>query len=278
VSLAIRLRCCRHSDRLITPAEAITYLPEAFCLSQCWLRRGGRTFALATHEVTVKQFLKFRQNYAYNRQYSPADDYPVNMLTLYDAAAYCNWLSQQEKIPRDQWCYEPNPGEKYAAEMRLKPNCLNLSGYRLPTEAEWEWACRAGARTSRYYGETEDLLGQYAWCTRNSQDRAMLPVGSLKPNDLGLFDILGNASEWTQDQVVYYGLPTDGKLLEDRPSTTEIRDASNWVMRGGSFNLQPAYVRCAGRLRGPPSGQGDDVGLRPARTLLLPGGRDGDKR
>jgi eukaryotic-like serine/threonine-protein kinase len=66
------------------------------------------------------------------------------------------------------------------------PNTANLTGYRLPTEAEWECACRAGVITSRYYGETEELLVNYAWYTRNSVERTR-PVGTRKPNDFGLF-------------------------------------------------------------------------------------------
>jgi len=83
--------------------------------------------------------------------------------------------------------------------MRLRPSCLRLTGYRLPTEAEWEFACRAGAVTSRPYRETEALLGKHAWYWKNSQSKGMLPPGSLKPNDLGLFDMLGNAYAWCED-------------------------------------------------------------------------------
>ena len=73
---------------------------------------------------------------------------------------------------------------------------LRRTGYRLPTEAEWEFACRAGSITSRYYGQNLDLDNHYAWTVQNSLGRGTTSVGSFKPNDLGLFDMLGNTLEW----------------------------------------------------------------------------------
>ena len=85
--------------------------------------------------------------------------------------------------------------------MTIPADVLKRTGYRLPTEAEWEYACRAGTVTSRYYGVSVELLGKYAWYQANSQDHAW-PGGSLLPNDLGLFDMLGNVFEWVQDREV----------------------------------------------------------------------------
>ena len=86
---------------------------------------------------------------------------------------------------------------------KLKENYLSLTGYRLPTEAEMEYATRAGAVTSRYYGETEELLAKYAWY-RRTRRRQTWPVGSLKPNDLGLFDVQGNVFTWCQESYKDY--------------------------------------------------------------------------
>ena len=100
--------------------------------------------------------------------------------------------------------------------MRIKADALKLPGYRLPTEAEWEYACRAGAVTSRYYGLSVDLLGRYAWYLKNAQQRAW-PCGSLQPNDLGLFDMLGNVLEWCQEDYQNYRPGSDALSIDSTP-------------------------------------------------------------
>jgi len=145
--------------------------------------------------------------------------------------------------------------------MRVRPHYLELAGYRLPTEVEWEYACRAGAVTSRYYGETEELLGKYAWYSKNSQQVSMLPVGSLKPNDFGLFDMLGNEQQWCQDKMKSLDVPRND------PDDEVLSDEEKRVLRGGSFLLDAGYARAAHRVWGSPDSQNYHSGFRVARTI-----------
>ena len=223
-----------------------------------------RTFVLATKEVTVEQFLRFQPKHNWIKRYSPGPDTPAVAVTWYEAAAYCNWLSEREGIPRDQWCYEPNKDGAYAAGMRMRTGHLNLTGYRLPTEAEWEYACRGGTGTARYYRRGADLLSRYGWFKNNSNDRAWV-CGSLRPNERGLFDTLGNAWEWCEDPG-QPGAPTATEDTEHK-NHLQITEESNRVLRGGSFGNQPVYLRAAYRdYYDRPGNRSEGVGFRPVRT------------
>ena len=92
-------------------------------------------------------------------------------MSWYDAAEYCNWPSKREGIAKAQWCYEPNQAGKYDEAMKIKAGFLGLQGYRLPTEAKWGYACRAGSTVNYSFGEPAELLERYGWFSRNSFSR-----------------------------------------------------------------------------------------------------------
>jgi serine/threonine protein kinase/formylglycine-generating enzyme required for sulfatase activity len=230
------------------------------------LVRLGRAFAIAAKPVTVEQFLRFRPGHPFDKKSAPTGDCPVNATTWYDAAEYCNWLSEQEGLPREEWCYLTNKDGKYAAGMKLAPNYLSRTGYRLPSEAEWEYACRAGAVTGRYYGESEALLEKYAWYMKNSGRRTR-PVGSRMPNDWGLFDMHGNVWTWCQERYKLYAAPPGGRAVEDVEDGPDVLDTELRVVRGGAFPEAPAEVRAARRITASPTRSNNYVGIRPVRTF-----------
>lgn len=227
----------------------------------------GRSFAMATKEVTVEQYLNFcRATKApiplYTRMHSPVGDGPMIMVTWYRAAQYCRWLSQQAGIPEEQMCYPPL--DEIKEGMTPYPDYLERTGFRLPTEAEWEFAARAGTTSSRSFGNSEELLSHYAYYLLNGEDRAW-PCGSLKPNDLGLFDMYGNVWEWCQDRWTSYW---ETSAKEDRPDPTPIRDSENRVIRGGSFESPAKFVRSAFHDRSEkPIAASDEYGFRVVRTV-----------
>jgi formylglycine-generating enzyme required for sulfatase activity/tRNA A-37 threonylcarbamoyl transferase component Bud32 len=229
-------------------------------------QRIGRSFAVASKEVTVEQFLRFRKDHPFWPEYAPNRDCPINSVTWYDAAAYCNWLSEQEGIAKDQWCYEPNKDGKYAEGMRMAPNYLQRTGYRLPTEAEWEFACRAGSETGFSFGESDDLLEKYAWHIGNSPTRSQ-SVGTLRPNEYGLFDMHGNSWEWTQSLYKEVGKAENGMMRDDENGAADINDRVSLVMRGGSFMGPAEYIRSGGRNWNGPAPRDFLVGFRLARTF-----------
>jgi serine/threonine protein kinase/formylglycine-generating enzyme required for sulfatase activity len=222
-------------------------------------RRIGRTFALAAKSVTVEQYRKADKRYSLPAMYSRTANLPAVGIDWFMAARYCNWLSKEEGIPEDQWCYEIK-GDQIA----LKPSYLSLTGYRLPTEAEMEYATRAGTSTARYFGETEDLMSKYAWYLKNSQENTW-PVGSLKPNDLGLFDVLGNVLTWCQES--YKSYPTGKEVSDDTEDEKLIVDTSSRVLRGGAFSGLPSAVRSGFRNFIVPTYNYLSFGIRLARTL-----------
>jgi formylglycine-generating enzyme required for sulfatase activity len=217
-------------------------------------------FALAAREVTVAEFLRFRKDHKYPKEFAPTEDCPVMLVSWYDAAAYCNWLSKEEGIAWEQWCYVPNDKGAYAEGMTVKANALSLSGYRLPAEAEWELACRAGSVTTWSMGEAVDLLPKYAWYVANSSSRSR-PTGRLRPNDLGLFDLHGNAWEWCHNRYEDF---TD---MRDRNMDDKVDNKSLRSLRGGGLFNSPMILPSAYRDRFAPAIRNSDNGFRPARTF-----------
>ena len=201
--------------------------------------RISKPFYLGVYEVTQGQYEKLM---GANPSRFKGDNNPVEQVSWEDAALFCRELSAR-------------PEEQAAGRV-----------YRLPTEAEWEYACRAGTTTAYGFGDDASELGEYAWCSENAMDvgqKYAHTVGQKKPNPWGLYDMHGNVWEWCQD------------WYEDYPSgsTTDPTGAASGsprVIRGGSWYYGAGLCRSANRGWHNPSSRSSNLGFRVA---LSPSGQ-----
>ncbi len=229
--------------------------------------RPNDRIAMATHEVTVAQYKKYTVGYWAKKTYVPEPDCPAINITWFGAAAYCNWLSRQDGIPKEEWCYEPNEDGKYAAGMKIRENSLRRTGYRLPTQAEWKHVCRANTDTTFSFGKPVELLDRYAWYIENAHSHTW-PVGRLRPNALGVFDMYGNVWEWCQDRVGQKGQSAGGESETVESDRENKMPQNGRVLQGSSYPDRSEDVRAHvdDGMGGGPSGYAFNFGFRPVRT------------
>ena len=196
----------------------------------------SKDYYLGVSEVTQGQYEKVMEKNPSHFQGAIVGnenaDLPVENVSWDDAVEYCKKLSEL-------------PDEKKVGRV-----------YRLPTEAEWEYACRAGSKTAYSFDDEEGLLSEYGWFRRNSSDRTHT-VGLLEPNAWGLYDMHGNVWEWCSDWYEEY---PKGAVSDP----TGAKEGSLRVDRGGSWRYEAAVCRSAIRLRVNPSFRDDRSGFRVA--------------
>ena len=186
-------------------------------------------FYLGKYEVTQKQWHEIMGN---NPSYFTGDDRPVEQVSWNDVQKFIEKLNEKEGTDK----------------------------YRLPSEAEWEYACRAGTTTRYSFGDDKSMLSEYAWYSDYSGDGTTHTVGQKKPNPWGLYDMHGNVYEWTQDKWYYEydgydGAPTDGSAWESGSSVFRIH-------RGGDWYYGADSCRSASRGAGAPDDRRDGLGFR----------------
>jgi len=223
-----------------------------------------KPFLMSATEVTVGQFKQFAAVAGYQTEAEKAakdatkantylaaasDDLPAAYITWNDAAAYCAWLTTQETRPKA-------PGDL------ADPSGTGSMRYRLPTEAEWEYACRAGTTTQYSFGDDYHELPKYGWHNQNADGRSH-PVGTLLPNPFGLFDMHGNLYEWSGD---YFDEKWYEKSFSINTASADPRGptaGSDRLIRGGTWSQNISYARSATRLNGySPSRRHPNYGFR----------------
>ena len=188
------------------------------------------SFYLGRSAVTQKQWEKIIEN---NPSHFKGENRPVEMISWVEAQQYITKLNEKEGTDK----------------------------YRLPSEAEWEYACRAGMQTKCFFGDDESKLNEYAWYAGNSGGKTHV-IGQKKPSPWGLYDMYGNVWEWVQDEwhESYSVAPSDGSAWEDGSS-------SNRVSRGCSWLCDPKFCRSAGRFKREPESCFANLGFRLLREL-----------
>jgi len=223
-----------------------------------WTSRVDWAFAISATEMTQSQFREVFTDYTEPmNDFAPDPACPANVISWLEAMKFCRLLSERDGVVTEEMAVPPVD----QLQQGLYPDFSTCTGYRLPTEVEWELACRAGTTTPRFFGYAPALLSQYACYIENSPGHSR-PVGRGLPNQIGLFDMLGNVSEWCLD--IYAKQPD---ALPQKPRYSSI---GNYVVRGGDFTSNERMMRTANRRFDPPAGA-YSRGFRIAHTIRLRG-------
>jgi formylglycine-generating enzyme required for sulfatase activity len=213
-----------------------------------------KDFELCKFEVTVWQWKQYVKANKLKMPVKPTwgfqDNYPINNITWEEAVQYCNWLSKKEKLTPVYSQHGPNIFCNF-----------NANGYRLPTEAEWEYAAKGGnkAKDTKFSGST--AVNEIAWHKANSKGTPHT-VGTKLPNELGIYDMSGNVWEWCWD---WYN--KDYYKVEDGNNPKGPTMGERKAVRGGSWDSNINYLRPANRISTIPSKTHEFYGFRVARTI-----------
>jgi acetoin utilization deacetylase AcuC-like enzyme/formylglycine-generating enzyme required for sulfatase activity len=269
--LVILFTSCEKKTNLVPPSNGRTdFTPtiiktsagkEMVQIPGGWFEMGSKKKNESpVHKVWVDSFLmdrcevtqdEYEKLIAGNPSHFKGAKNPVEQISWSNAVLYCNARSRKENLKP---CYDEETG---------KCN-FSANGYRLPTEAEWEYACRSGTKTDYFFGRDTSQLKDYAWFADNSTNKTQ-PVGQKKPNQWELYDMYGNVAEWCNDiysESYYSNSPEKNPQGPDK--------GKKYILKGGSWNSSAESCRSSYRIGEDPGFQDacfsrDDIGIRCVR-------------
>jgi len=278
---------CVHSETETIPATGHYFNFESYnCTALCFdfemVPINGGTFSMGQtgvatpiRQVTLtdfnmSKFLVTQELYQFVMDYNPSEfnanpttgevqeKRPVDTVNWYDVIEFCNKLSQLEGLIPVYTIEGRTPAAGYPIiNAAVTPN-WNNNGYRLPTEAQWEYACRAGTTTNWFSGDTTSELENYAWYNINSGSMTH-QVGLKLPNSFGLYDMHGNVQEWCWDR---HNTTYDTNDLNDPKGPAS---GDFFILRGGSWENSSPNFSSAARFYLQPSGRQNNIGFRLVR-------------
>jgi len=214
-------------------------------------------FYIGKYEVTFDEYDRYCRESGATRPSASGfgrGQRPVINVSWNDATAYCNWLSEREKLPK---AYD-NDGNMLDKDGRVTTDITKVLGFRLPTEAEWEYAARGGNKSKGYKYSGSDNVDDVAWSPSNS-GVITHEVGQKERNELGIYDMSGNVREWCSDCYSNY--------TSSAQTNPYNNSGSGRVYRGGSWLKDEVVVRVGGRDSNSPTYTYLDLGFRIARTV-----------
>lgn len=221
------------------------------------------SFYLSKYEVTQSDYKSLMGN---NPSRFTGDNLPVETVSWWDAIKYCNKKSLEEKLPI---AYNETTGELLDADGKPTKDIAEVIGYRLPTEAEWEYATKGANKSQNYLFSGSNNPESVAWFGYDASGNTTHAIGSKTSNEIGLFDMSGNVSEWVSDSYISDAYNKINSNNNTNPYFAPLKPDAHRVYRGGSWDYLEMYQRVFTRSGTDPNYKGENIGFRIAKNITF---------